>query len=77
MITGLPAYRAPALEPVRCHCRSFLLVFTGSMDCQAREAKQKAEEMGAIFIDARVTPFYQCKCGQLLDFMPESTSMIQ
>jgi hypothetical protein len=77
MITGLPQYRPPLAKPVQCHCRSFFLVFTGSIDCQAREAKRTAEEMGAIFIDARETPFYQCGCGQILDFLPEASLMIQ
>jgi hypothetical protein len=60
MITGLPAYKPPVAEPVRCYCRSFFFVFTGERDSQAREAERKAQEMGAVFVDARLTPFYQC-----------------
>jgi hypothetical protein len=77
MITGLPAYKAPLAESVRCYCRSFFLVFTGEMDCQAREAQKQAEKIGAIFIDARSTPFCLCECGQVLDFTPECTLIVQ
>ena len=77
MITGLPAYKPPIAESVRCYCRSFFFVFTGEMDSQAREAEQKAQEMGAVFVDARLTPFYQCECGQVLDFCPEASLTIQ
>lgn len=77
MVTGLPEDRAPGAEPDRCYCRRFLLVFTGEMDCQAGEAKRTAEEMGTIFVNARRTPFFQGKCGQILDFVPDCSTMIQ
>jgi hypothetical protein len=47
------------------------------MDYQAREAEQQAEELGAVFVDARLTPFFQCACGQMLDFCPEASLTIQ
>jgi hypothetical protein len=55
MITGLPAYKPPVAEPVRCYCRSFFFVFTGEMDSQANQAERKAQEIGAVFVAKRVT----------------------
>ena len=76
MITGLPPYRSPVAESVRCYCRNFYFVFTGEADIQATKAQQIAEDIGATFIDARSTPIYQCECGQVLDFMPEASLMV-
>jgi hypothetical protein len=73
----LPQYKDANVRGVHCHCRKYYRVFTGSEDAQARLAEQQAIRMRAIFIDARVTPFYQCKCGEVLDFMPEGSTMIQ
>jgi hypothetical protein len=77
MITGLPAYQPPVAEPVRCYCRSFFLLYTGVSDYQAQEVRRQAEDCGAFFIDSRETPFYQCECGQVLDFAPEASCMMQ
>jgi hypothetical protein len=38
MVTGLPAYKPPVGEPVRCYYRSFFFVFTSEMDSQAKQA---------------------------------------
>ena len=77
MIIGLPAYQPPVVESVYCYCRRFYRVFVGNEDYQARFAEKEAAEMGATFIDARQTPFYECTCGQCLDFAIESTFTIQ
>ena len=71
MITGLPPLRAPAEQPLRCVCRLRYIVFTSGSDfdqaaCEA--AKDRAQVMGAQFIDARFVPFMQCRCGASLDF---------
>jgi hypothetical protein len=76
MITGLPAYRPPVVESVRCYCGKFYHVYVGSEDYQAQFAEKATEKLGAIFIDARLTPFYQCECGQVLDFSPETSLML-
>lgn len=76
MITGLPAYRPPVVEDVYCHCRRVYRVYVGSEDYQAKFAKGQAQEIGAIFIDARAAPFYQCECGQALDFTTEASLMV-
>jgi hypothetical protein len=77
MITGLPAYQAPVVESVFCHCRAFYRVYMGVEGLQAVFAEKEALRMGAIFIDARATPFYQCECGEVLDFTPECVLTIQ
>ena len=77
MITGFPVYVPPVAEPVRCYCKSFFLVYVGISDYQAAEVRRQAEDMGAVFIDSRHTPFYRCECGQVLDFAPEANCMIQ
>jgi hypothetical protein len=54
-------------------------VATGVTDIIANRElqKQQAQEMGAIFVDARLTPFFECECGQVLDFCPEASLTIQ
>jgi hypothetical protein len=76
MITGLPAYQPPVVEDVHCHCRAHYRVFVGVEDYQAQFAEREAAEMGAIFVDARRTPFMICRCGQALDFALESSLLV-
>jgi hypothetical protein len=76
MITGLPPYREPVVQDVRCPCGRYYRVFNG-MDYQLRLAQKEAFEVGAIFIDARKTPFFHCKCSQLIDVTPEVSLMVQ
>jgi hypothetical protein len=59
LITGLPPYLPPVVESVYCYCRAHYRVFVGGEDYQARFAEKEALEMGAVFVDARVAPFYQ------------------
>ena len=71
MITGLPDYRAPIEQSIRCVCGLRYVVFTGGCDfdqaaCEA--AKGGAQAMGAQFVDARIVPFMSCYCGKALDF---------
>jgi hypothetical protein len=77
MITGLPAYVPPLVEDVRCHCQAHYRVFVGVEDYQAQFAEKEAAELGAVFVDARLSPFVVCACGQVLDFSPECTIVIQ
>jgi hypothetical protein len=76
MITRPPAYKAPVIEDVRCLCRRFYRIFSGE-DYQLLLALKEALEAGAIFMDARTTPFFECECGQVLDFAPECSLTIQ
>ena len=71
MITGLPEYRAPIEQSVRCDCGLRYVVFIGGSDfdqtaCGA--ARDRASQMNAQFVDARIVPFMRCGCGALLDF---------
>jgi hypothetical protein len=77
MITGLPPYREPIVQSVRCLCGRFYSVFLGSEDYQARFAEKQAIEIGARFVDSRLEPWLLCPCGQVLDFMPECTVTVQ
>jgi hypothetical protein len=77
MISGLPAYKPPVVEDVRCYCGARFRVFTGCEDYQARFAEKEAEQLGAVFVDARRLPFVVCVCGQALDFSPESSLLVQ
>lgn len=76
MITGLPAYRPPVVEDVRCYCGARFRVFTGCEDYQANFAEKEAAQICAVFVDVRRTPFLVCACGQALDFALESSLMV-
>lgn len=77
MITGLPSYRPPVVEPVRCVCRRFYRVYVGADDYESSLAEREALKVGAVFVDARRSPWFVCECGQSLDFAPEASMMIQ
>jgi hypothetical protein len=76
MITGLPPYREPVVQDMRCVCRRFYRVYVGCEDYQTRFAEKVAQDLGATFIDAKVEPFVTCTCGQVLDFAPEASLMV-
>jgi hypothetical protein len=77
MITGLPPYMPPVVEDVRCLCRTHYRVFVGVEDYRAEFAEREAQRLGAHFVDARVTPFVVCECGEALDFALESSLIVQ
>jgi hypothetical protein len=77
MSNHLPQYSPPIVESVRCYCRRLYRVYVGCEDHQARFAEKEAAKLGAIFIDARQTPFVICACGQVLDFAPECVLTVQ
>lgn len=75
MLTGenplrLPAYsgKLPAVLTVTCCCLSRYVVLTGVADAGGELVRREAERRGALFVDARLEPFKQCACGQVLDF---------
>ena len=77
MITGLPLYCPPITQMVRCLCNEVYFVFTGSSDAEAQIWGRAANLIGARFAYAKQEPFLHCSCGQLLDFMPQVSEMIQ
>jgi hypothetical protein len=50
---------------------------TESRNAFQYKAERNAQEMDAIFVDARLTPFFQCQCGQILDFAPDASLAVQ
>jgi hypothetical protein len=66
----LPAYTGalPAVLTVTCGCRRRYIVLTGVADAGAEMVRREAEVRGALYVDARVTPFMFCGCGAALDF---------
>ena len=71
MITGLPPLVTPVEQLLRCVCGLRYVVFMGGSDfdqaaCEA--ARDRASQINAQFVDARIVPFMQCRCGALLDF---------
>jgi hypothetical protein len=80
MITGLPAYKPPIHQTLRCVCSRYYLVYLGArseFDSQAYDvAREDAERRGCTFVDARATPFMNCSCGQPLDFTAEESARV-
>ena len=80
MITGLPPLVAPIEQSIRCVCGLRYVVFIGGSDfdqaaCEA--ARDRASQMNAQFVDARIVPFILCvKCGALLDFTATEYELI-
>jgi len=71
MITGLPPLVAPIEQSIRCVCGLRYVVFTGGSDFDqvaSEAARDRASQMNAQFVDARISPFMNCSCGALLDF---------
>lgn len=72
MITGLPPLVAPIEQSIRCVCGLRYVVFTGGSDfdqAAGEAARDRASQMNAQFIDARIIPFMNCSCGATTDFM--------
>jgi hypothetical protein len=71
MITGLPPLVAPIEQSIRCVCGLRYVIFTGGSafdDPASDAARERALNMNAQFVDARIVPFMRCRCGALLDF---------
>jgi len=71
MITGLPEYRSPVEQSLRCVCGLRYIVFIGGTQVDSfacNVARDRAGQMQAHFVDARQVPFMNCACGLLLDF---------
>ena len=71
MITGIPEYRSPIEQSIRCVCGLRYVVFTGGSAFDgfaSSAARERAEQMKSQFVDAREVPFMICACGLALDF---------
>ena len=81
MIPGLPPYKPPIEQGLRCTCWTRYIIFLGGAgrfdESLCNAAREHAEILKAIFVDARSTPFMQCvSCGGVLDFSIDSASMV-
>jgi hypothetical protein len=79
--TGIPPYsdRPPIEYSLRCLCARRYLVFTGMgamIGYASGRAKERAEDMKAMFIDARSTPFMNCECGEALEFLLDDSMLL-
>jgi hypothetical protein len=80
MITGLPDYRPPIEQSLRCVCGQRFVVYLGApfpFDNRAFEAaSERAEQIGARFIDAREIPWLVCSCGEVLMFVEDAAAIV-
>jgi hypothetical protein len=77
-ITGIPPYRSPIEQSLRCPCGARFVVYLGGGMGQAEaRARERAAMLKATFVDAHLTPWLVCECGQLLDFMLEESLSLQ
>jgi hypothetical protein len=78
VITGLPDYRPPIEQSLRCVCGLRYVVFTGAPfpfnEAAFEAARERAGQMGARFIDARETPWLVCSCGEALMFVGDAAA---
>jgi hypothetical protein len=74
-LEGIPPYKSPISQTLRCVCGHRYLVYLGApslFDDRAFEAaKEDAARRGALFVDARITPFMLCRCGEALIFVDD------
>jgi hypothetical protein len=71
MVTGIPDYTSLIEQSIRCVCGLRYVVFIGGSDfdqAACKAARDRASQMNAQFVDARISPFMNCSCGALLDF---------
>jgi hypothetical protein len=77
-MTGLPDYRPPIEQSLRCVCGQRFIVYLGAPSAfneRAFEAaRERAEQMGARFIDARESPWLICSCGEVLMLVEDAAA---
>jgi len=77
-ITGIPDYRPPIEQSLRCSCGARFVVFLGGGIGQAEaRARERAAMLKAQFVNAEISPWLVCGCGQLLELMPEGSLSVQ
>jgi len=80
VITGLPDYRPPIEQSLRCVCGQRFVVYLGApliFDEQALEAAtDHAAMLRARFIDARSLPWLTCSCGEVLMFVEDAAAVV-
>jgi hypothetical protein len=80
MLTGLPDYRPPIEQSLRCRCGLRYVVFFGALfpfnEAANAASRKRAEQMGARFVDARETPWLTCSCGEVLMFVEDAAAVV-
>jgi hypothetical protein len=80
VITGLPDYRPPIEQSLRCVCGRRFVVYLGAQfsfnESAFEAARERAEQMGARFIDARRTPWVICSCREVLIFVEDAAAVV-
>jgi hypothetical protein len=80
VITGLPDYRPPIEQSLRCVCGLRYLVYLDApfpFEGKAMEAAQEqAIMLGARFIDSRQTPWLVCSCDKVLIFVEDAAAVL-
>jgi hypothetical protein len=78
VFTGLPDYRPPIEQSLRCRCGQRFVVYLSApliFEEQALEAAtDHATMLQARFIDARLTPWLICACGEILMFVEDAVA---
>jgi hypothetical protein len=78
MITGIPPYRSPIEQSLRCTCGArFVVYLGGGMGDAENRAKERTAQLQAQYVNAELTPWLECFCGQVLDFLPEVSYCVQ
>jgi hypothetical protein len=79
-LTGLPSYRPPIEQSLRCLCGQRFVVYLSAPfpfnDLAFKAARERAEQMSARFIDARQTPWLICSCGEVLMFVEDVAAVV-
>jgi hypothetical protein len=80
MLEGIPDYRSPIEQGLRCVCGQRFVVYLGTpfpFNERAFEpARERAKQMGARFIDSRETPWLSCSCGEVLMFVEDAAAIV-
>jgi hypothetical protein len=68
----------PVEFSLRCHCGLRYIILTSAKmvgDVVGR-AQERAKQLNATFVDMRITPFLNCSYGEVLDFLPDESTLV-
>jgi hypothetical protein len=80
-MTGLPDYRPPIEQSLRSVCGQRFVVYLGApspfSERAFEAARERAEGLGTLFIDASSTPKLICHCGEVLMFDEDTAGVLK